>query len=84
MRPSLFWEKIGIQLDFATLLLIMTDNISRKSLEQLIPVPVPLNNPLAPTPWPGITPESAKAVAELLRENHVKYHCFFNDDGFHK
>jgi len=58
--------------------------ISHNSLQQLIPIPVTPNIPFAPTPWPGCTPESAKAVAELLRENHVKYHCFFNDDGFHK
>lgn len=42
-----------------------------------------VNAPLIPTPWPGITPESSKRVAELLRENHVKFHCFFNDEGFH-
>jgi hypothetical protein len=57
---------------------------ANKDLEQLIPIPSVSNIPQAPTPWPGVTAESASTVAALLRENHVKYHCFFNNDGFHK
>jgi hypothetical protein len=32
---------------------------------------------------PGITSESRDAVAELLKRAHIKYHCFFNERGFH-
>ncbi|KAI1296999.1 hypothetical protein EDD11_007312 [Mortierella claussenii] len=32
---------------------------------------------------PGITKQARETVAELLEENHNKYHCFFNEQGFH-
>ncbi|KAG0051208.1 hypothetical protein BGZ83_003993 [Gryganskiella cystojenkinii] len=32
---------------------------------------------------PGITRQARETVAELLKENHYKNHCFFNDRGFH-
>ncbi|GJJ75007.1 hypothetical protein EMPS_07365 [Entomortierella parvispora] len=32
---------------------------------------------------PGITRQARETVAELVEENHVKYHCFFNEKGFH-
>lgn len=32
---------------------------------------------------PKITPESAKAASDLLQENHVRNHVFFNQSGFH-
>jgi len=32
---------------------------------------------------PGITKQARDTVAEVLEENHLKYHCFFNERGFH-
>ncbi|KAI8602286.1 hypothetical protein EDD21DRAFT_372265 [Dissophora ornata] len=32
---------------------------------------------------PGITKQARDTVAEVLEENHYKYHCFFNERGFH-
>lgn len=32
---------------------------------------------------PNIAPESAKSASDLLQENHVKNHIFFNQSGFH-
>lgn len=32
---------------------------------------------------PGITRQARETVAEVLEENHRKYHCFFNEKGFH-
>lgn len=32
---------------------------------------------------PGITQEARETVADLLLENHIKYHCFFNEKKFH-
>jgi hypothetical protein len=32
---------------------------------------------------PGITQEARETVADLLSENHIKYHCFFNAKKFH-
>lgn len=39
---------------------------------------------LVPPRQPGITPDSAKAILELLEDNHRKRHIFFNDKKFHK
>ncbi|HEV7737446.1 MAG TPA: hypothetical protein VGO47_08775 [Chlamydiales bacterium] len=49
--------------------------------------PPPLARPasvLSPAPPPGITAESTAELVRLLKENHVQFHCFFNDKGFHK
>lgn len=56
---------------------------SQNLLEQLFPSPRAPRAPLAPSPWPGVTAESTQTLAELLRANHIKYHCFFNDSNFH-
>ncbi|KAF9972178.1 hypothetical protein BGZ73_004717, partial [Actinomortierella ambigua] len=32
---------------------------------------------------PGISSHARQAVADLLQENHSKFHCFFNEQGFH-
>ncbi|KAG0237565.1 hypothetical protein BGW41_008365 [Actinomortierella wolfii] len=32
---------------------------------------------------PGITAKARDTVTELLYQNHTKYHCFFNRQGFH-
>ncbi|KAF9560766.1 hypothetical protein EC968_006052 [Mortierella alpina] len=32
---------------------------------------------------PGITRQARETVAEVLEENYRKYHCFFNEKGFH-
>lgn len=32
---------------------------------------------------PGISKESRDTAAELLEQSHIKYHCFFNEKGFH-
>ncbi|KAI0076664.1 hypothetical protein K474DRAFT_1707993 [Panus rudis PR-1116 ss-1] len=39
--------------------------------------------PLVPPRQPGITPDSAKAVSEILEDNHRKTHIFFNEKKFH-
>ncbi|KAH7911846.1 hypothetical protein BJ138DRAFT_1005742, partial [Hygrophoropsis aurantiaca] len=33
--------------------------------------------------WSGISPESARALQGVLKDNHKKYHIYFNDKGFH-
>jgi hypothetical protein len=39
---------------------------------------------LVPIHWPGISPESTAALREVLKDNHERWHAFFNDHGFHK
>lgn len=54
---------------------------------ELFPLPSfvpPLTNIPVPRTWPGITTASTAAVQALLKENHEKYHVFFNERGFHK
>ncbi|OCH85387.1 hypothetical protein OBBRIDRAFT_798234 [Obba rivulosa] len=53
------------------------------SLDKLFPVPSPPPSALSPQRLPGITHESGVAVSNLLKENHKRFHIFFNDKGFH-
>ncbi|KAF8590606.1 hypothetical protein K439DRAFT_1611983 [Ramaria rubella] len=54
-----------------------------QDLDILFPLPSTPPSPLSPTARAGATHESAQALVRLLKENHVKFHCFFNDRGFH-
>ncbi len=47
---------------------------------------IPLHSPSAQVlKWfPGITPESTATLLETLRDNHVKWHIFFNKKHYHK
>ncbi|KAI0776913.1 hypothetical protein BD413DRAFT_610496 [Trametes elegans] len=40
-------------------------------------------SPLSPARLPGITAESRTALLKALRDNHVKWHTYFNDEGMH-
>ena len=54
-------------------------------LDVLFPVPSPAApSPQAPGRLPGVTPESTAALRRTLKENHTKWHIFFNDKRFHK
>jgi hypothetical protein len=51
-------------------------------LEKLFPAPTfssAFASPSAPTPNAGITPESTATLRRLLKENHKRFHIFFND-----
>ncbi|KAJ8488960.1 hypothetical protein ONZ45_g13749 [Pleurotus djamor] len=50
---------------------------------ELFPTPAQAPSAIAPFRWAGISPESTLAMQETLKENHEKYHVFFNDRGFH-
>ena len=55
-----------------------------KNLNALFPVPSPAPSPQAPVRFPGITPDSAATLQKALKDNHVKWHIFFNFKRFHK
>ncbi|KAI0739632.1 hypothetical protein C8Q80DRAFT_1222030 [Daedaleopsis nitida] len=57
--------------------------VSDDTLNKLFPVPAPSPSPQAPGRFPGITPDSTVALQSTLRENHTKWHIFFNDKRFH-
>ncbi|KAG6856964.1 hypothetical protein H0H87_011634 [Tephrocybe sp. NHM501043] len=59
----------------------MTDKDT--SITDLFPIPSSPPSTLVPKRWPGITPESTDALREVLKDNHTRWHIFFNDSGFH-
>ncbi|EIN04426.1 hypothetical protein PUNSTDRAFT_108165 [Punctularia strigosozonata HHB-11173 SS5] len=54
------------------------------SLDELFPsvLPPPTSH-LSPGRWPGIDQSSTTYLANTLKDNHEKWHIFFNDRGFH-
>jgi len=50
----------------------------------LFPAPSPPPSTISPTVWPGVSPTSTAALQRVLKDNHQKWHIFFNDKGFHK
>ena len=60
-------------------------NATAEQLDALFPTP-PSSPPVsfAPTRNPGWDHRSTETVLELLKDNHKKWHIFFNDLKFHK
>ena len=46
--------------------------------------PVPSPHKLYSGFWPGISAGSTEALRSILKDNHERWHVFFNDHGFHK
>lgn len=58
-----------------------------EQLKALFPTPEPDFPTLVvpnPTRHAGWTHESTEAVLNLLRDNHHRWHIFFNENKFHK
>ncbi|KAG6841594.1 hypothetical protein C0991_009350 [Blastosporella zonata] len=53
------------------------------SISDLFPIPSSPPSNLVPKRWPGINPETTAALQEVLKDNHTRWHIFFNDSGFH-
>ena len=53
------------------------------ALNALFPVPSPPPF-LCPPRFPGITLEATNMLLEVLKENHERWHIFFNEKKFHK
>ncbi|KXN91334.1 Oxidoreductase AflY [Leucoagaricus sp. SymC.cos] len=51
--------------------------------EFLYPTPSPPPSTLSPYQWPGVSPESTQALKEVLKDNHERWHIFFNDRHYH-
>ncbi|KAI1789889.1 hypothetical protein LXA43DRAFT_892066 [Ganoderma leucocontextum] len=56
---------------------------SEEDLNKLFPVPTPAPSPQAPARFPGTTLETTAALQKTLKDNHVKWHIFFNFKRFH-
>ncbi|KAG2072551.1 hypothetical protein BDR04DRAFT_1074096 [Suillus decipiens] len=53
------------------------------ALPPLFQTPQPPLDPICPQRWPGINPESTKMLLKVLKDNHSRWHIFFNYKGFH-
>ncbi|KAF8623277.1 hypothetical protein AX17_007483 [Amanita inopinata Kibby_2008] len=53
------------------------------TLHTLFPTPSPPPSVLAPARLPGITPETTATLKKVLKDNHERWHIFFNDLGYH-
>ncbi|PFH49623.1 hypothetical protein AMATHDRAFT_62722 [Amanita thiersii Skay4041] len=51
--------------------------------DELFPTPAASPSPLSPTRWAGITPQTVETLKKVLKNNHERWHIFFNDQGFH-
>lgn len=52
-------------------------------LDALFPFPSSPPNVLSPSRYPGASPETVAALTYVLKENHTKYHIYFNYKRFH-
>ena len=52
--------------------------------DSLFPTPSPPPSLFSPARWAGITPQTVQVLKKVLRDNHEKWHIFFNDRGFSK
>ncbi|KIM44120.1 hypothetical protein M413DRAFT_443166 [Hebeloma cylindrosporum] len=52
-------------------------------LEQLFPVPSLPQSSLSPSHFPGVSPESTAKLQSILKDNHTRWHIFFNEKRFH-
>ena len=60
-------------------------NATTADLDALFPIP-PADPPFpaSPSKNPGYSAESTQTVLECLKDNHKRWHIFFNDLHFHK
>ena len=56
----------------------------RSTFDSLFPTPAGPPVLAAPARWPGITPKSVEVLKKVLKDNHERWHIFFNDKGHHK
>ncbi|PIL32612.1 hypothetical protein GSI_05315 [Ganoderma sinense ZZ0214-1] len=52
-------------------------------LDKFFPLPSAAPSNRSPAHLAGITPKSGEALVKVLQDDHVKWHAFFNDLGFH-
>lgn len=59
-------------------------NVAPELLARLFQSPTPPPSYLGPNRFPGATASSEVALLDVLKDNFVSHHVFFNDKGFHK
>ncbi|KAH9849119.1 hypothetical protein C2E23DRAFT_862163 [Lenzites betulinus] len=58
-------------------------SFDQAKLDKLYPIPSHAPVAQAPRRFPGVTPESTATLLDTLKDNHVKWHIFFNEKHFH-
>ncbi|KAI0367929.1 hypothetical protein BV20DRAFT_949395 [Pilatotrama ljubarskyi] len=56
---------------------------SSDKLDKLYPIPSHAPSAQSPRRLPGATPESTEALLKTLKDNHFRWHIFFNEKHFH-
>lgn len=54
------------------------------TIDSLFPTPSPPPSLSSPARWPGVTPQTLQVLKKVLKDNHEKWHIYFNDHGYHK
>ena len=63
----------------------MSSNVAtHQKLDELFPAPSLPPSQLSPQRTPGANLESLAALQDVLKDNHQRYHIFFNNTQFHK
>ncbi|KAH9895742.1 hypothetical protein C8Q73DRAFT_449263 [Cubamyces lactineus] len=61
-----------------------TDTSASAPLDALFPLPASAPpSPLCPPTLPGASDASAQAVTRALKDNHIRWHAYLNEMGFH-
>ncbi|RDX50762.1 hypothetical protein OH76DRAFT_440647 [Lentinus brumalis] len=58
-------------------------SLKTTELDTFFPLPSEAPSSRSPVRLPGITAASSEALVKTLKDDHVKWHAFFNDRGFH-
>ena len=53
-------------------------------LDKFFPLPSAAPSNRSPARLSGFTHKSGEALVKVLQDDHIKWHAFFNDKGFHK
>ncbi|KAF8151662.1 hypothetical protein B0H34DRAFT_728509 [Crassisporium funariophilum] len=57
--------------------------MSSETLDYLFPTPSLPPSRLSPAHHPGVSPHSTESLRNVLKDNHTKWHIFFNEKRFH-
>ncbi|KAI0776927.1 hypothetical protein BD413DRAFT_523845 [Trametes elegans] len=58
-------------------------SLKPEDVDAFFPFPTAAPSPKGPARLPGVTHESSVALLKTLKDDHIRFHAFFNDRGFH-
>ena len=57
---------------------------NKPTLDSLFPTPSLPPSSISPARWAGVTPQTVQVLKRVLKDNHEKWHIYFNDIGYHR